>query len=173
MNLNDWIKEHRAEFDQATAPDGIWSEFKTALPPPKPKRSIWLYTAAAILLVSFGLWRYLPESRLVPKPLPMELLPQSFLAQEAVYQLDLKSIEAQIDFDTFRDNDEFEWVFEELKTLEEINAKYRKDLTAPVPREELLEVLMDYYEKRLRLLRKLQMELKRNQNKIDNENFSL
>lgn len=174
MKLNDWMKENRASFDTEEAPEGLWKPIQDAVPKAeRSKPKVWLWTAAAaVLLIGFSWWMQ-PSA---PSELRLnedEKLPDSFLAQEQNYQQDLQLIEANINFDALADDPEYTWVFEELKELESINKQYRSDLDAFAPKDELLSVLIDCYEKRLRLLQRLQMEIERNQKHTENENINL
>lgn len=173
MKLDDWMQQHRSEFDQAEAPEGLWNELKQAVPKEKKNMPQWTWYAAAVLLLSFGFWLGRPSGQEIPDPNSGAQLPSSFLAQEEEYRNDLVLIESQLDLDRISANPEYDWVFEELMELESINAQYRSDLGSSVPKEELLTVLIDYYEKRLRLLHRLQMEIERNQKTIENENISI
>ncbi len=171
MKLDEWMKRHREDFDHSDPPEGLWNEIKEAVPSDKSTKRYWQWSAAAIILISAGLW-FINGNEGSPAT-PKSELPSQFLAQEEMYRKDLQMIESQINLDSIADNPDYNWVFEELAELEKINSQYRSDLDAPVPQEELLSVLIDYYEKRLRLLHRLKMELKRNEKLIENENISL
>lgn len=171
MKLEDWLHENRADFDQAEAPEGLWRDLKGALPQKRASKPYWAWSAAAVLLLVSALW-FSRSPADVNDERPSNL-PANFLAQEELYQRDLEAIEAQINLREIADNPDYQWVFDELRELETINRQYRADLNQLVPQVELLAVLIDYYEKRLRLLRRLQMEIERNQKLSQNENISL
>lgn len=174
MKLDNWMRENRQSFDEAEPPEGIWTGLKEHIPQEKKTRkAYWQWSAAAVILLSIGFWWNQAEPKPITDADPKVNLPAGFLAQEANYQQDLQIIEAQIDLSEIATNPDYAWVFEELEELEDINNQYRADLNNPVPKEELLGVLIDYYEKRLRLLRRLQMEIERNQKIIENEKLSL
>lgn len=170
MKLHDWINQNRESFDQAEAPEGLWNEVRNAIPEPKRNYKPWAWSAAAALLIAGFAWWARPQKQQVPLA---PQLPESFLAQEKDYQQDLQQIEAHINLGDLANDPDYQWVFNELAELELINQQYRSDLNALAPREELLPVLIDYYEKRLRLLQRLQMEVERNQKHPENENFNL
>lgn len=171
MKLKDIINQHRSDLDQEHLPEGLWQAIAEELPEAKPKslRPSW-WMAAAVLVIGLFTWWQWPEPRADIEP---AALPDSFLSLESDYQENLYQIEAHLQLDQLEQDPEYSWIFEELKELEKINQHYRQDISAPVPREQLINVLIDYYEKRLRLLRKLQMEIERNQKLDKNENFSL
>lgn len=170
MKLPDWIHQNRAAFDQAEAPEGLWKEISTAVPHAKRNYKPWLWSAAAALLIAGFAWWLQPQKRELPLA---PQLPESFLAQERDYLHDLQHMEAHMPLSELATEPDYQWVFEELAELELINQQYRSDLDALTPREELLPVLIDYYEKRLRLLQRLQMEVERNQKHPENENINL
>lgn len=171
MKLDEWIKNHREDFDQVDAPDQLWSDISKAVPQQRKPAPYWLYAAAAALLLAMGLGLYKFQN-----PTSSHLnghLPQAFLAQEQSYQRDVQAVKQQLDLSTLSENPDYQWVFEELAHLDRINQQYRRDAEYLVPQEELMAVLIDNYEKRLRLLRRLQMELERNQRHHENENINL
>ncbi|MEQ9231256.1 MAG: hypothetical protein RIF46_11290, partial [Cyclobacteriaceae bacterium] len=52
----------------------------------------------------------------------------------------------------------------ELEALEEINKQYRADIGTEADEELLVNALIDYYEKKIRLLKKLELEINRQKN---------
>jgi hypothetical protein len=173
MKLDDWMKENRASFDQEEAPEGLWTEIQKAVPAPQKRSSTWLWWSAAAILILGATWWFKPQQASLPPVVEESSLPANFLAQEEEYQQDLKLMESHINLQSLAEDPEYAWVFEELAELESINKQYRSDLGALAPQEELLTVLIDYYEKRLRLLQRLQMEIERKQNHLENENINL
>lgn len=171
MKLKDLIREHRSDLDQEHLPEGLWQGIAKELPQPESKsKPSFIWMAAAALVLSLFVWWQWPNAEVEIEP---AALPQTFLSLENDYQENLAQIESHLNLDELEEDPEYSWIFEELQELEKINQHYRQDISAPVPREQLINVLIDYYEKRLRLLRKLQMEIERNQKLDKNENFSL
>ncbi len=172
MKLKELIDHHRDEFDQAEVPAGLWDSIQPQLKKNKSGNKLPYYgLAAALLAMALFLWWQWPMTSSQEKE--PQALPPSFISMENDYKQNLAQIEAHLPLEEYRQQAEYQWIFDELSELEQINAQYRQDISAPVPREELVKVLIDYYEKRLRLLRKLQMEIERNQKLKQNENFNL
>lgn len=170
MKLKDLIDRHRDTFDQTDLPPDLWPDIQKGMASPKRASLHSLWWVAACLLVfssALAVWQWPQDQGKAVQ------LPASFLSLEKDYRNDLQQIESQIALESYQNDSSYQWIFEELEHLEQIEAQYRADIQAPVPREKLLKVLIDYYEKRLRLLNKLQMEIERNQKLHRNENFNL
>ena len=170
MKVDQWIKKHRDRFDDAEPSDKLWSEIRDALPQNsrKPRRFTMAAAAVFFIAVGLGLWDFYKSANQSAPSLPAE-----FLAQEARYQRDVQGVKQELDLTRLQGNSDYQWVFEELANLDRIQQQYREAAQLPVPQEELLAVLIDNYEKRLRLLRRLQMEIERNQRHVNDEKFSL
>lgn len=86
---------------------------------------------------------------------------------EQGYITQINQLESTIPIGSAMEQEDFEWIFEELNMLDEINEIYRSDI-GKINEEELVGVLIDYYEKKIRLLRKLELEIERT-NKIEQD----
>ena len=62
------------------------------------------------------------------------------------------------------DTVEYQWLLDEIDYLDELNAQYRDDIDSSVDSEKLVKSLIDYYEKKIRLLERLELEINRRKN---------
>lgn len=86
---------------------------------------------------------------------------------ELSYQEQIETIQASIEITDATQKENLEWLFNELEELDRVNEIYRADIGKGVDQERLVSALVDYYEKKIRILRKIELELQRNQNKED------
>jgi len=87
-------------------------------------------------------------------------LSEEYQEMENDYLLQINQIETSLSIEEVKSNEEYQWMFEEMAALEEVNDLYRQDI-GKINEDQLVEVLIDYYEKKLRLLKKLELEIKR------------
>ena len=86
--------------------------------------------------------------------------------------MQINQIETEISFEEVRGDEDMAWMVEELNVLDEVNDLYRRDI-GKINEDQLVEVLIDYYEKKIRLLRKIQLEIERsNKFKNDENNYN-
>ncbi|MFY0689502.1 MAG: hypothetical protein JXQ90_20195 [Cyclobacteriaceae bacterium] len=163
----DWleakVREERAEIDTFSTPEHIedlvidnWK---------KPKRNLLIYwKAAAILLVgiTIGLVIGSNEEQAAPPPVTV-ILDEEYVELTAEYSEQIDRLEQDIRLDRLN-RKEFDWIFRDLEHLEEINLLYQEDMGSPDAQHKTIRVLLDYYEKRIKILKRLEKEIKRKKN---------
>jgi len=173
MSIKKYIEENRSKLDQAEVPSELWDSVGSQIKAP-PKRSFPWFWAAAILVLGLSIpliWQIQIKEKAVPQQ--RQLLPSSFLSLERNYSQELDSLQNRIPLAQLQKDPDLNWIFNELNALEKINEKYRADIGKGVPEEELVKVLIDYYEKRLHLLIRIERELKRKEKHHPHENINL
>jgi len=173
MSIKEYIDKNRAQLDQAEPPTELWSSISGQIKAP-PKKRFPYYWVAAILIVALSVPLFWQTDFIQSKQEPKrQVLPSSFLSLEKNYSRDLDSLQSRIPLAELEQDPNLNWILEELQALEKINEKYRADIGKGVPEEELVKVLIDYYEKRLHLLIRIERELKRKEKHHPHENFNL
>ena len=173
MSIKKHIDKNRSELDFSEAPSGLWESIRDRIKPP-PKKRIAYGWVAAILVLAIAIplmWKL--EIKDQQSPSQNQALPSSFLILEKNYSKELDSLQSRISLVELENDQSLHWVMEELSALENINTKYRADIGKGVPEEELVKVLIDYYEKRLHLLIRIERELKRKEKNHSHENIIL
>ena len=61
-------------------------------------------------------------------------------------------------------NNELQFLLDELKELDVVYATYREDLYKTGVNEQITQVLLDYYEKKIRILNRLLLEIQKQKN---------
>jgi hypothetical protein len=173
MSIKKYIDENRNKLDQAEVPSELWESISPEIKAPPKKRFPW-YWAAAILVLGLSIplvWKMQIKEKALPQQ--RQLLPSSFLSLEKNYSQELDSLQNRIPLAEIKNDPDLNWIINELTALEKINEKYRNDIGKGVPEEELVKVLIDYYEKRLHLLIRIERELKRKEKHHPHENINL
>ena len=62
------------------------------------------------------------------------------------------------------ENNELQFLLDELKELDVVYATYREDLYKTGVNEQITQVLLDYYEKKIRILNRLLLEIQKQKN---------
>lgn len=163
--IDQWKKyadEQRDQFDIDTPSDKVWENIAGKVSIKKKPNYNWIWKAAAILLLfSSGLLSYLLWNQQSASQLPtLGSISGTYASMERDYQLAIGQLTSQLESESY-DASAFKWIFEELENLDAINLKYRKDLKAGQVNDKLIEALIDHYEKKLKLLKKLELEINR------------
>lgn len=172
MKIEELIKKKKDQLDLDTPPieawDGIRNQWKTTK---KTSHFSWWKVAAIFFIgTSFALLIYTQTLRnQVDELTSLGDISSKYQKIERSYQREIKALEASISFEEVRKDQELSWLLDEMNTLDEVNQLYRRDIKELGDNEQLVNVLIDYYEKKLKLLRKLELEIKRNQKTKENE----
>jgi len=163
--IDPWKKyaeEQRDQFDIDTPTEDVWENITNKVGFQKKTNYNWIWKAAAVLLlISSGLLSYLLWNQQATNQLPnLSNLSGPYEEMERDYQLAISQLTRQLETENY-DASEYIWIFDELAHLDEINVKYREDLKEGQVNEKLIEALIDHYEKKLKLLKKLELEINR------------
>ena len=167
MNIEELIKNRKDQLDVDTPPAELWDGIKKDW---KMEKSFSWWKVAAIIFITTSLGLLLHNVALqnrVDELASLGDISEEYKEMEESYLTQINSLETSIEINQVKTQDDYSWVFEELNALEEINTLYRKDI-GKIEEDQLVGVLIDYYEKKLRLLRKLELEIKRT-NKFNND----
>ena len=174
MNIEDLIKKRKDELDLDQPPAESWEVIQKQWKSQPPVRFNWWRVAAMILLTFFlGLLvrnQVLEEQ--VNELASLGDISETYQEVENDYLMQINQIETEISFEEVRGDEDMAWMVEELNVLDEVNDLYRRDI-GKINEDQLVEVLIDYYEKKIRLLRKIQLEIERsNKFKNDENNYN-
>lgn len=169
------VSELKHQIDFESAPDYVWNNINNAVFEPKKnaiKKTFWLKMAAAVLLlisVTFGglLYKQLQVDYQYQKS--MAAINPAFMEMELDYQNEILNLKNTIDLKEAK-NHNLSWLLEELQHLDEVERQFRKDFAKGITNEKVLKNLMDNYEKKLKLLHKIQKEINRRNHEKNNLN---
>jgi len=172
MKIEELLNKRKRKLDIETPPGELWQAIRDDWKnEPKPTYYNWWKVAAILLMIcSLSLLGYnLSLQNRVEKLASLGDISEKYEQLEKDYLSQISAIEEKILIDKVKQQEDYSWIFDELSIIEKVNDTYRADLGKGVNDEQLVQVLIDYYEKRLRLLKKLELEIKRTQNQNRNE----
>lgn len=160
--LERFVAGHREELDLDIPPQAVWEGVRKSLP--KAKRSMqgfWRAAAVMLLLLSTGLgWMLYSQSGGSPAMDSLGDISAEYRHMEEGYKQSILQLQTSMGWEEI-DREEYAWLFEELDYLDSLNQNIKGDLNKSVDRDKLVRMLIDYYEKKLKLLKKLELELNR------------
>jgi hypothetical protein len=164
--LEHFIRQHRSEIDLDEPPEFLWHGIRKGMRQSQKNSDrllVW-QTAAVILLFVSAVLTYNLYNNSKPDPDPRVIALNQFAKEyrddQRQYQEVISNLQTQVDFENI-DKKEFPWIFEELEYLEKTNRQFKEDLNRVGHNEKLIHILLDYYEKKIKILRRLDNEIKR------------
>ena len=162
-DLERHIKENRSRLDTEKVPSDVWRTIRTRSGF-KAKRSIpdFLKIAAGIsigLFVAFLLYR---QDVRIEKLYTLGDIAPEYQRIETEYQQSVNELYQNIEL-TRADTAEYQWLLDEISYLDSMNVEYREDIGSYVDSDKVVKSLIDYYEKKIRLLRRLELEINRDE----------
>ncbi|MEM0941254.1 MAG: hypothetical protein AAF600_13920 [Bacteroidota bacterium] len=165
MKIDDLIKERKDELHIEKAPTEAW-EFIRQNWKKHPKSQVYWWRVAAAVLFGLSICLLVRNQLLqdrVTELASLSDLSKKYQAIEKDYLRQVNELQMNLPLNKAKKTEDLQWIFEELQLLEEVNTLYRKDI-GKVKEEDLVGVLIDYYEKKINLLQKLELEIERTQN---------
>ena len=167
MNIEELIKKKKEQLDVETPPAELWNGIKKEWKSEK-SFSWWKVAAAIFICTSLGLLLHnISLQNQVDELATLGDISEEYRSIENSYITQINELESNIEISQVKSQDDFSWIFDELDALDEINKLYRRDI-GKTSEEQLVGVLIDCYEKKIRLLKKLELEIKRT-NKFNND----
>lgn len=172
MRIEDIIKKQRDLLDLENPPGDVWEGIKSEWKKEEKSTSYQWWKVAAIVFISTSIVLLLYSLSLqnqVNQLASLGDISSEYQAMESKYQQEIANLESVVNIEEVSESDDFGWIIEEMKTLEEINELYRKDIGKAADQHQLVGALIDYYEKKIKLLKKLELEMNRTQKFEPNE----
>lgn len=172
MRIEDIIKKQRDQLDVESPPDELWEGIKADWKKEPKTSSFQWWKVAAIIFISTSavlLIYSLSLRNQVNQLASLGDISEEYQTIEKEYQSEIVNLESSINIQEVSENEDFQWIVDEMKTLEEINELYRRDIGQAADQQQLVAALIDYYEKKIKLLRKLELEINRTQKFNNNE----
>lgn len=167
LDLEKYLEKNRQELDAETPDDTlIWQGIRQGIKNDRQVLSNWFWKAAAIFLLGV-LSTYIVINKTEKTPVVVVTLAdisQELGRQEAELKLiaDRKWEEIKPLLPT--ENNELQFLLDELKELDVVYVTYREDLYKTGVNEQITQVLLDYYEKKIRILNRLLLEIQKQKN---------
>ena len=158
--MEDFIRKNRKTFDIEEPPTEVWNKIQKEVFEKEPKSKLYLWKAAAVTFListaSLLIYRFYQSQEV--KSLS-DISPE-YAEMETLYRAQLTQLESELDSSQFN-NKRIKWLFEEIDALDDINKSFENDLKEGVINDRLINNLLDYYEKKIRLLERIKVEINR------------
>jgi hypothetical protein len=172
MDLEKYLKEKRWKLDvEEPDEDAIWSGIQQKKSSRHFVLPSWFWKVAAIFLFAV-LMTYTVTNRQNKNQVVVVTLADisKDLGQEEAQLKQLVSLKwEEVEQQLPTDKNDLKFLFDELRELDKVYADYQKDLYKTGPNEQIIEAMLDYYQKKIRLLNRMLMEIqkqKEHENKI-------
>lgn len=168
-DFEKYVLQNRDELDRIEQPrtDMLWSKLRHDLGH-EPKLRTWnrvqVLAVAAVIIVLIGMGIVI-GLHLQEKDTPtynFAISSPDLARQEAQYQQLVREKMDEIQYDTINQRN-FQSIFEELQTLEELHQQVINDLPRYGENDQLERTVIKYYELKIRILERLEKELNKQQ----------
>ena len=169
MQIEELIKQRRDRLDLENPPEELWQGIQKGWKR-QPGFPVWKYAAILLIGVSTALVFYsLNLQKQVNQLATLSDISEDYRKLEHEYVTQISLLEERLDLHDLTSQSEFDWLLNELRLLDEVNEVFIKDLSTAAPEEQVVKAIIDYYEKKIRILNKIEQEQKRSQHEtIDN-----
>ena len=173
MRIEDLINKNKSQLDIEEPPNDLWDQIKDDWKKEDSRKNLNpLWRVAAILFISTSfilLFYSLSLREQVNDLASLGDISDEYEVMERNYENEIAKLESSIPIKEVRQNQDLSWLLEEMEALEEVNEIYRMDLGKGLTEDQLIDALIDYYEKKIKLLKKLELEINRTQKFNENE----
>ncbi|MCG6191193.1 hypothetical protein [Maribellus maritimus] len=167
MKIEKYLKQNRLKLDAETPNDDfIWKGIKKEI---RPQRTILpdrMWKTAAIFLLGVLLTYVVVKENQEDSVVIVTLadISQDLGQQEAELKRVVNKKWEEIQPLTMEEKSEFGFLLDELNELDKVYKTYEQDLNKTDGNEQIINALLDYYEKKIRLLNRLSMEIEKQKN---------
>ena len=173
--LERYILQNRDQLENIEAPSGpeaVWTKVAARVNPGqrpftarRVERRRWFQLAAAAsigLLIGLGMWQVLPQNwtqETRAEPSIANFFPD-LADREAEYRKLIARKEVEIGIDQL-DPREYSDIFMELELLDTFREEYLRDMAKVPSDDDLVETLLRFYERKVRILERLNNEIEK------------
>jgi hypothetical protein len=166
-----YLKDKEAELARVEEPrrEIIWESIQTGLQKSTQRSgwalqigAYWRWSIAASLaiLISLGIWFYQSDFNGSAETMDLAQIYPELAEQEMQFKRLVAEKEAQLDLNVLKEN-AFKDISEELKLLEEVHQQMKEDLPVAFSEGDMVNILMKYYERKIRILERLSREIEK------------
>ncbi|GEM_PF-5681034 len=174
-NFSEYMNKQREALDADLPNEGmIWDGIESDMLVHRYQKRMRLWQAAAIvaLLISASYigWDWNKDAQLAKQSTPAssEIAQGPIATVESSYQAQLATLQEELEARQ-ADPVQLASYYEELKTIEETAQDFSKDLPITSNKQQLAMILVDTYEKKIRLLEKMLLEIDREERRRGQE----
>jgi len=161
MKIDELIKNRKDQLDLESPPEELWQGIRKGWKK-EPRFPVWKYAAILLIGVSTALFLYsMSLQQRVNQLTTLGSISEEYRVMEQDYISQINLLEKQLNLKSLASNEQLDWLLKELKLLDEVNEIFLKDLSTAAPEERVVQAIIDYYEKKIRILNKIELEQKR------------
>ena len=177
-SLEIFTRQHHKDFEgvEKVDPDLLWGKINSSIPQQTNsgqgwnlqigRNWKWSIAAAIALMITAGI-QFWPHSTGDNHFSIAEFFPE-FADEEEQYKQLIKEKEETLNLEAL-DPAYFQDIFQEMELLEDIHQQFRAELPAYADQERVVEILLKYYEQKIKMLDRLSREIQKQKNKKDDE----
>nr|WP_321487251.1 hypothetical protein [uncultured Draconibacterium sp.] len=175
QDLEKYLKEQRLKLDvEAPEPDIVWEGIRNQLHQNK-KQSLphWFWKVAAIFLFVVSATYFVVNETSEKQVMLVQLsdISKDLGQQEASLQQVVNTKWKKVEQELPEENSEIQFLLNELNNLDQIYATYQKDLNNTMDNEPVIHVMLDYYQKKIKVLNRILLEIEKQKHHETNMNF--
>jgi hypothetical protein len=167
-NIEKYLKENRLKLDTDQPDDDrIWKGInKQVIRKDKRPQSDWFWKIAAVFLLGVLTTYIVVKETTTEKVVVITLgdISKDLGQQEAELKMVVNRKWQEIEPLTATEKSQFKFILDELNELDNIYKTYENDLNTVGENEQIVNVLLDYYQKKIQLLNRLSMEIQKQKN---------
>ncbi|WP_372647366.1 hypothetical protein [Draconibacterium sp.] len=168
QELEKYLKEQRLMLDvEEPKPDIVWEGIRNQLHQNK-KQNLpqWFWKVAAIFLFVVSATYFVVNETSDKQMVIVQLsdISEELGNKEASLQKVVNAKWKMVEQELPEDNSEIQFLLNELNNLDQIYATYQKDLNNTIDNEPVIHVLLDYYEKKIKVLNRILLEIEKREN---------
>jgi len=168
QELEKYLKEQRLKLDvEDPEPDIVWEGISNQLHQNnKQNLPQWFWKVAAIFLFVVSATYFVVNETSDKQMVIVQLsdISEELGNKEASLQKVVNAKWEMVEQELPEDNSEIQFLLNELNNLDQIYATYQKDLNNTIDNEPVIHVLLDYYEKKIKVLNRILLEIEKQEN---------
>lgn len=175
MDIEKYLKQNRLKLDTDEPDDEyIWNGIKNGLNRNQKTPSGWFWKIAAVFLLGVLLtYVFVKEN---PKEQVVIITLADVSKELGNHEAELQQIVnkkwEEINPLSEEEKQQFKFLFDELTELDKVYKTYENDLYTSGENEQIIAVLLDYYEKKIRILNRLSLEIQKQKNNESDKELS-
>lgn len=171
MELKKYLKENKLRLDtEEPDDDRIWKEVNQRIRKESQGNKNWFWKVAAVFLFGVLITYVTIKETEKEKVVIISLadISEELGEKEATLKLVADKKWAEIGPLSADEKTQFRFLLDELTELDKVYGEYEKDLKELGGNEQIINALLDYYEKKIRILNRLSLEIQKQKSHEDN-----
>jgi hypothetical protein len=164
QDLEKYLKENRLKLDvDQPDDDSIWEGIRGGMEKKRQSLPSWFWKVASIFILvvstTYVVVNKTSEKQVVIVTLSdiSEDLGNQEEQLKQVVNLKWEEVQQQLP----RESTDFQFLLDEMNELDAIYATYQKDLNKIIDNEPVIRAMLDYYEKKIKILNRLLLEIEK------------